>query len=133
MGIPKEVRNMQRGYAAGKAIMDAAIGRVDPVRMITDCVSLRDGELHISTEHDSFSVSLALFRKIIVVGAGKAGATMAYGLEAVLGDRIDGGVVAVKYGHLGEADQHPRRIRLVEAGHPVPDENSLAAARRSRI
>jgi hydroxypyruvate reductase len=64
--------------------------------------------------------------KILVTGAGKAAASLARGLEAVLGDRIDSGVVLVKHGH-GQALQ---RIAVVEGGHPVPDAAGLAGTQQ---
>ena len=112
--------------AAARAIAEAALKRVDPVRMITDCVTLNGDTLSIQTEADSLTVDLNDFRRIIVVGAGKAGASMAYGLEQVLGNRIDTGLVVVKYEHRRDLN----RIELLEAGHPVPDENGVAASRR---
>ncbi len=63
--------------------------------------------------------------RVIVVGVGKAGAPMAQGVEAVLGDEIDVGAVTVKYGHLAPT----RRVQLYEAGHPLPDENGVRATR----
>jgi hydroxypyruvate reductase len=50
---------------------------------------------------------------------------MAAAVEETWGARIVDGVVAVKDGYLAPT----RRIRLVEAGHPVPDERGAAAAR----
>ena len=61
--------------------------------------------------------------RLIVAGAGKAVATMARGLEAVLGERISHGAVVVKYRH-GEALD---RIRVLEAAHPIPDEAGFKA------
>ena len=63
--------------------------------------------------------------RLIVVGAGKASGAMAAALEEALGDRVSEGLVAVKDGYLAPT----RRIRLVEAGHPVPDERGAAVAR----
>jgi glycerate 2-kinase len=40
-------------------------------------------------------------------------------------DLVEGGVVVTKYGHAG--DHHLEKIRLLEAGHPLPDENGLIA------
>ena len=59
------------------------------------------------------------------MGAGKASGAMAATAEEQLGDSLAGGVVAVKDGYLAPT----RRIRLLEAGHPVPDERGAAAAR----
>ena len=63
--------------------------------------------------------------RVLVVGAGKASGAMAAAAEEALGDRIIDGVVAVKDGHLAPT----RRVRLLEAGHPLPDERGAAAAR----
>lgn len=65
------------------------------------------------------------FNHIYVLGAGKATFPMAVALEEILGDRITDGFVCVKYGQAG----HLNRIRVMEAGHPVPDDNSLEAGR----
>ena len=64
--------------------------------------------------------------RILVTGAGKAAASLARGLEAVLGDRIDSGAVLVKHGH----GQDLRRIAVLEGGHPVPDAGGLAGTRQ---
>jgi hydroxypyruvate reductase len=50
---------------------------------------------------------------------------MAAAAEEALGERVADGVVAVKDGHLAPT----RRVRLLEAGHPVPDARGAAAAR----
>ena len=62
--------------------------------------------------------------RVVLIAVGKAAWQMAHAAADVLGERIDNGLVITKYGHvMGEIP----RIRCVEAGHPVPDENSLAA------
>ena len=64
--------------------------------------------------------------RTVVVGAGKAAASMALATEnSWPADRPLEGLVITRYGH-GVATQ---RIRVVEAGHPVPDEKGEAAAR----
>lgn len=67
--------------------------------------------------------------KTIVVGAGKAAAAMARAVEAHWpGDKSLSGLVITRYGH-GYADgEWEPRIRVVEAGHPVPDASGKAAA-----
>jgi len=61
--------------------------------------------------------------RLIVVGAGKAAGSLATGLEAALGDRIDDGCIIVKRGHREALGQ----IRQFEAGHPIPDEAGALA------
>ncbi len=70
----------------------------------------------------------AVTGRLVVVAVGKAAYTMAKTAKACLGDRITNGIVITKYRHLG--DSIPG-FRLWEAGHPVPDENSLAATREA--
>jgi len=66
------------------------------------------------------------YRNIYVVGAGKAGASMARAAGRVMGKRITAGLLNVKYGHTGAL----RRIELNECGHPVPDQRGVDGARR---
>jgi hydroxypyruvate reductase len=61
----------------------------------------------------------------VVIGAGKAAASMAAALEAAWGDTDFEGVVVTRYGHGAPT----RRIRVIEASHPVPDANSERGAR----
>jgi len=61
----------------------------------------------------------------IVIGAGKAAAAMAAALEAAWPDVDLEGVVVTRYGHGAPT----RRIRVMEAAHPVPDAASVAGAR----
>jgi hydroxypyruvate reductase len=66
--------------------------------------------------------------RVIVVGAGKAGAPMAQAVSEIFGDKIADGQVIVKYGHTLEKFG-PSAIQIREAGHPVPDEAGLVGAR----
>ena len=66
--------------------------------------------------------------RIVLVAVGKAAWQMARAAADVLGERIDTGLVITKYDHvMGEIP----RVRCMEAGHPVPDENSFAATREA--
>ena len=63
--------------------------------------------------------------RCIVVGVGKSAATMAAALEAAWPDVPMQGVVVTRYGHGAPT----RRIKVLEASHPVPDAASEAGAR----
>ncbi len=64
--------------------------------------------------------------RTVAIGAGKAAASMAAAVERhwPAGAALSG-LVITRYAH----GMHTRRIRVVEAGHPVPDESGEAAAR----
>jgi hydroxypyruvate reductase len=85
--------------------------------------ALRAGDVRPLVARAVDSVDLSRHRRILVVGAGKASGAMARALEEILGDRISGGLVVVKDGHTART----RKIKLVEAGHPIPDERGLRA------
>lgn len=61
----------------------------------------------------------------VVVGGGKAAASMAAALEAAWPEVALEGVVVTRYGHAVPTS----RIKVLEAGHPVPDAASEAGAR----
>jgi hydroxypyruvate reductase len=94
--------------------------------MLVDHVRLEGDELVVAFEDERHRVNLDDFDRILVLGAGKASARMARAVEEILGERISGGLVAVKYGHAETLS----RIEVVESGHPTPDENGVAAAKR---
>ena len=63
--------------------------------------------------------------RTVIIGAGKASARMAQGVERRWQGPL-GGVVVTRYGHGAPTKQ----VEVIEAGHPVPDDASQAAARR---
>jgi glycerate 2-kinase len=90
-----------------RALFEAAITSADPARRVP---------LHLPATPNG---------RTVVVGAGKAAASMARAFEdAWTGDLT--GLVVTRYGHAVPT----RRIEVVEASHPVPDAAGEAAARR---
>jgi glycerate 2-kinase len=63
---------------------------------------------------------------VYVVGMGKGAFPIAEALESILGDRLFSGLVVVKKGE----KRRLKRITITEGGHPIPDENSVAGARK---
>ena len=103
-----------------RRIYEAGIRAVDPRAAILKHCSVRGDQLELG----GIAYDLTAFRRIWIVGAGKAGAPMAGAMEELLGERVTGGLVCVKYGHGGAT----KKTRIVEAGHPIPDKNGLECA-----
>jgi len=122
--IPDGMRARPRNRAGEMAlqIYAAALKSVRADRLIADSVRLSGDSLRIRDD----GYDLRKFRRILVAGAGKASAGMAAALEEILGDRITNGVVVTKHGH----SVPTRRIRILEASHPIPDEDSVKAGRQ---
>jgi glycerate 2-kinase len=104
------------------AIFRAALKAADPVEAVLRHLKVERGALVAGRRR----YPLAGFENVWVIGAGKAGAAMAQAVERVLGARVRGGLVNVKYGHVAKL----RRVELNECGHPVPDERGVAGVQR---
>jgi glycerate 2-kinase len=92
-------------------------------RTAVNCVIFRNGpKLTIGRRR----YDLRRYERVVVVGAGKATASMARAVEQRLGPWLEGGFVVVKHGHAVPM----RRIAVAEAGHPVPDRSGQRAASR---
>ncbi len=100
------------------SIIESAVSAVDTQKAIKEIIHLHRSALTIEkNKHD-----LDLYKNIYVIGGGKASCPMASAIEDVLGDRLSGGVVVTKYGH---KQKNLSKIEIIEAGHPIPDENGI--------
>jgi hydroxypyruvate reductase len=105
-------------------IFMAAVEAVHPQELLEEALTLQGTVLTVEgVDGSRLDVDLNGIRQAVAVGAGKATAPMAKALEDLLEDRLDGGVISVKYGHGLPLD----RIAVREAGHPIPDASGLAA------
>lgn len=69
-----------------------------------------------------------LSEKVTVIAIGKAAWNMANAAKKVLGERILKGLVVTKYDH---AESPIEGFEIIEAGHPIPDSNSLKGASKA--
>ncbi len=98
--------------------LEAALEAADPKDVIKSKVALRGNLLRI----DGSSFDLEKFKKVLVIGGGKASGSMAEALEEVLGDRITNGTINIPR---SSGKYKVKQIRLQEASHPVPDEAGM--------
>jgi glycerate 2-kinase len=105
---------------SARGILDAAIAAGDAGRLTRRVLRREGSHLHVGGR----TIALDRIRRIVVVGAGKASGSMAQSVEAVLDGIAIEGLVAVKE----VREPGPRRVRVVDAGHPIPDARGEAAA-----
>ena len=110
----KEVRKEIKG------IFSAGVKEVHAGTCINRACSLEKNMFIVKT----LKFDLEQYKNIYVVGAGKATAAMAFEIENIFGKRIKSGIISVKYGHTAKL----KCIKIIEAGHPVPDKNGNMAA-----
>ncbi len=101
----------------------AGLRAVDPSRLIKNIMKLEKNALVLKIDNDYHLYNLDNFDEIQVIGAGKASERMAEGIYDVLGDNIIDGLVVTKSRRYGEIGS----IKIIEAGHPIPDNKSVEA------
>jgi len=99
-----------------------ALRAADPLEAVHRYLKVKGALLELK-EIDYF---LDQFRRIWVIGAGKASARMAKAVEESLSERIHSGVVIVKYGY----EVRLKKIQVLGAGHPIPDAQGLKATQK---
>jgi glycerate 2-kinase len=103
-------------------IASAGLAACDAFAATERSVSLEGDDLMV----DGLRHHLDPGGRILIVGAGKATLGIATALAGILGDRLDGGAVAVR----GDGHHRLGRVEVLGADHPLPSETSAAAATR---
>lgn len=104
-----------------KKLYEASIEAANPAAMVAACAN------NILSTHAHFG-----FRRTVLVAAGKAAPAMAEALLQSTGGIVDRGLVITKHGYMEGYDfSFYKKIETMEAGHPIPDENSLQAGAKA--
>lgn len=99
----------------------AALAAVDPEVAVAREITLEEGRLLVGDE------PVPLPGGVHLVAVGKAAVAMAQGALSSLGDAVVSGDVITKEGHA--ENPLPERIRVHEAGHPIPDARGVEGTR----
>ncbi len=103
-------------------IYQTALTAVHPSALLSKNLYVHNGRLHIGDR----VTNMQSIHDLIVIAAGKAASAMSKVAEQQLGNLITGGICITKYNHALEL----ARIKTMEAGHPVPDGNSILGGKR---
>jgi len=93
-------------------------GAGDPARMAL-------GDVGLEGAGDLARIAWSDIDRLLLVAVGKAAAAMAASAEAILGERVAGGMIIAPTG----TDAASRRAMVLHAGHPLPDPAGLMATR----
>ena len=107
---------------SARLIWESALNAANPSTCIRKFLQLNDNVLIAGGKQ------IEIGGRLIVIGAGKPSAKMAQVVEEILGSHITDGLIVTKYGH----GLPLRRMKLVEAGHPIPDAAGMRAAHDTR-
>jgi glycerate 2-kinase len=112
-----------------KAIFSKAISGVNPYKRLKEMLQIEKGGLLIRMEEGSEKMfDLTVFHRIFLIGTGKASAAMAQAIENIFGDRVTHGLITTKYGHVLPLE----KTEIIEAGHPIPDQNGIEGSKKIR-
>ena len=110
-----------------KTIFLKAVESVEPSKRLKDWVRIEKDRLWIKRDKESEKVfELNLFKKIFLIGTGKASTSMAQAIEEIFGDRITKGLIITKYGH----SLPLKKMEMIEAGHPIPDQKGFEGTKK---
>lgn len=104
--ISKEVRMFYQDVL--KKLFWSGIKAVNPYKAVKETLK-------------EYQEEIRRYKNIIVIGFGKAACPMARAVEEMLLEDIKEGLVITKYKH----GQALKKIKIIEAGHPVPDANGV--------
>lgn len=110
-------------------IFRAGLQAVDPHDAVRRHLRMRGDELIVTSGEVRGAYSVgddSEYRRVLVVGAGKAAPRMCQAVEEVMGDRIAGGLIVTKRGH----SVPTRGVEMAEAEHPIPGRAGFEAAKR---
>ncbi len=116
------VRVRQDGSSSRQVLAEAltqALLAADPRTILRNKVKVRNNELEIGT----LSFKLSEFRRVLVIGGGKATAGMAQEIEQILDGWITGGSVNIPA--YTKPWPKSKRINFNPASHPVPSEDGV--------
>src|SRR4030042_3245418 len=110
-----------------KDIFLKALTAVDPSKILKDRIRIEKDHLLVRIEENSENIfDLKAFDNIFLVGTGKSSNLMAQAVEEILEGRNTKGIITTKYSHLLPL----KGIETIEAGHPIPDQNGYAGAKK---
>src|SRR2546425_12987108 len=101
--------------------MNAALAAADPARIIREHLKLTGSILHV----DKLQYPLKDYRRIFVIGGGKASGYMAEEIEKLLGKWITRGLVIIP--DYLRPKPRGRRIRYRPSTHPIPTRKGMEA------
>ncbi len=118
--------SLEEMHQIARDIFTKAVSAVDPSKRLADVLGIEQGALVVRMDPNRRDFDLGQFERVLLVGAGKAAASMARAAEEILGSRISKGIITTKYGHTLPL----KYTEAIEAGHPLPDQNGLKGSEK---
>ncbi len=102
-------------------IAEYAIEKANPEKLVLDFLSVDENRIKLKTGESFY------FSKVYVVAIGKAAYPMTKAVVSLIKD-VEG-IAVTKYGY--SKSSKIGKVEVIEAGHPIPDENSVKAVEKA--
>jgi len=102
--------------------LESALNAVDPKQLMKSKLSLKNSIF----KTNQYSFDLKKFKKMYVIGGGKASGSMVEALEQILGKYITNGLVNIAHG----SESKTGIVKFQEASHPIPDKSGVEGTYR---
>ncbi|MCE5256208.1 MAG: glycerate kinase [Spirochaetaceae bacterium] len=110
-----------------RRILMSGIASVDPAVLVRRALSMEGRQLRIRIGGQVLAYDLSNFAHLVLIGFGKASLRMAEGLDTLLQEEIEEGLIVTTGAQEASCN---RCIEVVEGGHPLPDARSCAAGQK---
>lgn len=105
------------------SIMAAAIEAVDPYVCVNSYIKLSDQNVYFGNQ----VIEVDRFKRVILIGFGKASVPMANALIDIFGEKISYAAVITKDKRFLVDEDYQRKLQIHLGGHPIPTGESIAA------
>ncbi len=124
--MTRSLRSLDWGEQVGR-ILSAALQAVEPGTAIGKHLQ-RGGDALFAGGR---AYDLTAYKRVFLVGAGKASIPMGLAAAGILGDRLTAAILITKEGYLREDDpSHMPGLEIFTAGHPIPNEHGRHASQK---
>jgi glycerate-2-kinase len=96
-------------------IINSGLEAINTQRVIKQQIKLSRNYIIIKNK----KINLAKYKKIVVIGFGKASSLMAKELEKILKNKISGGIV------ISTKKIKLKKIKVIKGTHPLPSQNNI--------
>jgi len=101
-------------------IIDSGLESINTQKIIKNNLKLKKNNLFIKNK----KINLKKFKRIFVIGFGKASFLMGEAVERVLGSRIDAGII------ISTKKVKLKKIKVIKGTHPIPSVKNVNAAKK---
>ncbi|MFO7942961.1 MAG: glycerate kinase [Anaerolineales bacterium] len=118
--MTSSLRSLPQGGKIAE-ILAHSVNSVNPTHCVREHLKRTGRELVINGDR----VSLDQYRRVLLIGFGKASLPMTCATADIFSDKTIRGITVIKKGIHEDLSEVPRNIRIYKGGHPLPDRDGL--------